>query len=116
MRIEGNVRLKDMDIEWRNEATYLGVNMDQKLTWGNHIEYARQKARATRAKLCPMTSRTSKLILDWTLIKSVLQPHLTYATAAWGYAAKSHLKKLPAEENITLRTHGTSETWTSNEI
>jgi len=24
MRIEGNVRLKDMDIEWRNEATLLG--------------------------------------------------------------------------------------------
>jgi len=51
MRIEGNVRLKDMDIEWRNEATYLGVKMEKKLTWGSHIEYARQKARATRAKL-----------------------------------------------------------------
>jgi len=31
--IEGNVRLQGMDIEWRNEATYLGVKMDQKLTW-----------------------------------------------------------------------------------
>jgi len=40
-----------MDIEWRNEATYLVVKMDQKLTWGSHIKYARQKARATRTKL-----------------------------------------------------------------
>jgi len=51
MRIEVNVKLKDMDIEWCNEATYLGVKMDKKLTWGSHIEYARQKARATKAKL-----------------------------------------------------------------
>jgi len=75
MRIEGNVRLKDMDIEWSNEATYLRVSMDKKLTWGSHIEYASQKARATRAKLYPMTSRTSKLALrnKVTLIQSVLQ-------------------------------------------
>jgi len=32
MRIEGNVRLIDMDIKWSNEATYLGVKMDKKLT------------------------------------------------------------------------------------
>jgi len=37
---------------------YLEVKMNKKLTWGSHIEYARQKARATRAKLYPMTSRT----------------------------------------------------------
>jgi len=30
--------------------------MDKKLTWGSHIEYARQKARATRVKLYTMTS------------------------------------------------------------
>jgi len=68
-------RLKDMDIEWRNETTYLGVKIDKKLTWGSHIEYARQKARATTAKLYPMTSRTSKLALQntVTLIKSVLR-------------------------------------------
>jgi len=74
LRIEGNVRLKDVDIEWRNEATYLGVKLDQKLTWGSHTEYARQKARATRAKLYPMTCRTSKLALrsKVTLIKTVL--------------------------------------------
>jgi len=33
MRIEGNVRLKDMDIEWRNEATYIGVKMDKNSRW-----------------------------------------------------------------------------------
>jgi len=56
----------------------------------------------TRAKLYPMTSRTSKLALrnKVTFIKSVLQPHLNYASPA----AKSHLKKLQAVENIALRT------------
>jgi len=29
MRIEGNVRLKDMNIEWSNETTYLGGKMDK---------------------------------------------------------------------------------------
>jgi len=32
-----NVRLKYIDIEWRNKATYLGVKIDKKLTWGSHI-------------------------------------------------------------------------------
>jgi len=48
-----------MDIEWRNQVTYIGVKMDQKLTWGSHIEYTRQKARATRAKLFSMAGHRS---------------------------------------------------------
>lgn len=38
------------------------------------------------------------------LIKAVIQQHLTYALASWGYAAKTHLKKLHAVEIIALRT------------
>lgn len=67
MRIEGYVRLEDTD----NEATYLGVKMDTNLTWGSNIESNRHRARATRAKKYPMTSRTSKVALrnTETLIK-----------------------------------------------
>jgi len=59
MKKECNTRLKDMDIVWRNEVSYLEVNMETKLTRKNNIEYA----RSTRAKLYPMTKKKSKLAL-----------------------------------------------------
>ncbi|XP_066157762.1 mRNA export factor GLE1-like [Euwallacea fornicatus] len=41
-------------------------------------------------------------------------PHLTYASSAWGYAAKPYLKKLQAVKNIVLRTALNTPWYSSN--
>jgi len=79
------------DVPWGQDG--------QKLTWRSHIEYARQKARATGAKLYPKqdieggTSEQS----DSHQFGSSIAPDLRLGP-------KSHLKKLEAVENIALRT------------
>jgi len=87
-------------------VTYLGVELDKTLTWKCQIEKAWAKAKLARAQLYPVIGRDAKTSVKTklTLIRTIIQPHLTYASAAWGYAAKTHLKRLQAVENIALRS------------
>jgi len=105
IRPETNLQVQEEEIPWRNTATYLGVELDKTLTWKCHTEKARAKAKLARAQLYPVIGRNNKTSVKTklTLIRTIIQPHLTYASAAWGYAAKSHLKRLQAVENIALR-------------
>ncbi|KAJ8915573.1 hypothetical protein NQ315_012458 [Exocentrus adspersus] len=83
-----------------------------RLTWKPHIVETVARARATRARLYPLLKGNNTLSLrnKRTLIKVVLQAQLTYASTAWGHAAKSHIKTLQAVENIALRT-ATASPW-----
>jgi Reverse transcriptase (RNA-dependent DNA polymerase). len=98
--------LSQEPISWNRQTRYLGVTMDQRLTWKPHIVETVARAKTTRARLYPLLKGGNTLSLrnKRTLIKVVLQPQLTYASTAWGHAAKSHLKSLQAVENIALRT------------
>jgi len=54
MRIEGNVRLKDMDMdEWSNEATYLGVKMDKKTQVGKPHRIRQTESQSDQSKTVP---------------------------------------------------------------
>ncbi|KAJ8914000.1 hypothetical protein NQ315_012023, partial [Exocentrus adspersus] len=57
-------------------------------------------------RLYPLLCGESRLNLrnKLLLIKSIIQPQLTYASTAWGHACKTHLKRIQAVENIALRT------------
>ncbi|KAJ8916456.1 hypothetical protein NQ315_014673 [Exocentrus adspersus] len=107
-----DLTLTDEPIPWNRQARYLGVTMDQRLTWKPHIVVTVARARATRARLYPLHKGNNTLSLrnKRTLIKVVLQAQLTYACTAWGHAAKSHIKTLQAVENIALRT-ATASPW-----
>jgi len=89
-----------------DNVTYLGVDLDKTLTWKCQVEKARAKAKLARAQLYPVIGRDAKTSIKTklTLIRTIIQPHLTYASAAWGYAAKTYLKRLQAVENIALRS------------
>lgn len=104
--------LSQEPISWERQTRYLGVTMDQRLTWKPHIVETVARARITRAKLYPLLKGGNTLSLrnKRTLIKVVLQAQLTYASTAWGHAAKSHIKSLQAVENIALRT-ATAAPW-----
>lgn len=99
------VNMYNEDINWTDSIKYLGVTMDKTLTWKAHTDEAVRKAKVTRTKLNPMVGRQSRLNLrnKLTLIRSIIQPQLTYASVAWGYLARSHLKRIQAVENVALR-------------
>ncbi|GBN30121.1 putative RNA-directed DNA polymerase from transposon X-element [Araneus ventricosus] len=83
-------------IPWSDSTKYLGVILDKRLTYKNHIENNRQKVNAIKAILYPLIGRKSNLSLSNKLLlyKSLVRPVMSYASPLWGAAAKSHIKKL----------------------
>ncbi|KAJ8911809.1 hypothetical protein NQ315_014233 [Exocentrus adspersus] len=93
-------------IQRSNNFKYLGVHLDRTMTWGHHVAETIRKAKIARARLYPLLCGECRLSLrnKLLLIKSIIQPQLTYASTAWGHACKTHLKRIQAVKNIALRS------------
>lgn len=93
--VEGHDIRKD-DIPWTNNAKYLGVTFDQKLTFRTHIDNVIEKAGKCVKMIYPLIARKSKLHRDNKLriYKSVIRPMLLYAPSILSNPARTH--KTPA--------------------
>jgi hypothetical protein len=99
--------LNGINIPFVNNAKYLGVIFDKKITWRLHIEIIEAKAFRTFIRTYSLfkserLSANIKLTLNKALIRSVMN----YASPAWEFAADSHLIKLQRLQNKVLRTIG----------
>ncbi|GBN19032.1 putative RNA-directed DNA polymerase from transposon X-element [Araneus ventricosus] len=92
-------------IPWSNSTRYLGVTLDKKLTYKDHIENIPHKYDGVKAHLYPLMGRKAKLSLRYKLLlyKALLRPVISYSSPVWGAAAKTHIKKLESLQNSTLR-------------
>nr|CAD7425533.1 unnamed protein product [Timema monikensis] len=99
-----NFTLYQEEIPFKNQTKYLGINIDRRLTWANHIELTNKKAKAVFIQLYPILkgqqiSQQTKLII----YRTVIQPIMLYGCVGWGYAAKTHIAKLQTTQNMILR-------------
>lgn len=101
----GRLTLFNETIPWKKEAKYLGVTMDQRLTWSSHVRETTAKATKRLGMLYPLINRISKLSLNnsLTLYKSLIKPILTYACPIWGTTCKTNINKLQAVQNKATR-------------
>ena len=82
------VKLKKSD-----KVRFLGVILDDQLTWDHHIKYLEEKLNSQIItikrirKFIPPSQYTS-------IYQSLFVSHLTYGISAWGGAAKSKFQKL----------------------
>lgn len=92
------------NIEWKNEAIYLGVTLDKKLLFKQHIQNTLGKAYGTLKLLYPILNNHNKIRINTglTIYKALLRPVLTYASPIWGHAARTHIKKLQVFQNKLL--------------
>ena len=86
-----------------NETKFLGVIVDEKLTWKSHIKYLGKKIASTAGTLWEM-----RQIIKGNLKKSVynalVNSNLSYAISVWGNAAsKTKLKPLFTIQKKCLR-------------
>jgi hypothetical protein len=91
---------------WKDKFKYLGVVLDSKLTFKEHIDYCLSKAKAaTFSSLYCLLKRNSPTSLDSKIriYKSYLRPILTYACPVFANAAKCHKNKLQFYQNKILR-------------
>jgi hypothetical protein len=81
---------------------FLGVFMDQKLNWNQHINYITGKI----SRGLGMISRVSRFMpfnVMLTLYYSLIYPYLLYCCIAWGGASATALHKLEVLQNRSLR-------------
>lgn len=99
------VLLLDTPLPWTPTVKYLGLIMDRKLTWGPHIKDLHHRAQGRLNSLSPLIhhesflSPANKLLL----YKVIIRPLMTYASPVWGYAAKTHLRRLQGMQNKIIR-------------
>ena len=74
-----------------NESVkYLGVLMDEHLSWKHHIEYAALKISRSIGIISKIRHYVP-LSTRLTLYQSLIHPYMTYGISAWGSAASVHL-------------------------
>ena len=85
--------------------TFLGVNLDTRLTWKPQIEKMErsglQKLTLMR-KLAGTTWRADSSILT-KVYTATVRPAMEYASTAWGTAAKTYKSRLDKVQNMALR-------------
>ena len=85
-----------------NETKFLGVIIDNKLSWEPHINTLNKKLKAAIGSL----NRISKFLpkeLHKTLYHTLFESHLSYGITVWGSAAKKHIDRIFKTQKHCLR-------------
>ena len=95
-----NIRLTEVE-----HVKYLGLTLDKKLTWKNHIWCKRQQMELKVRKLNWVLGKNSKLSLanKITLYKVMVKPIWTYGIQLWGTSSTSNIEILERFQSKTLR-------------
>ena len=75
-------------LQLQKSVKYLGVIVDDGLTWSDQIRYIHKKSLAALAAICRVTMYLSSNILI-TLYNAFVLPYLTYCCVVWHFCSKS---------------------------
>ncbi len=100
------VVLNQQIIPQKNVAKYLGMNLDAKLNWKEHIRLKRMEIKIKQKKLYWLLGRRSQLSIQNKLLlyKQIIKPIWTYGIALWGCAKKTNRKSIQTVQNQILRS------------
>ena len=96
------LRIDNQIIERKTEARFLGVIMDDKLSWASHIKAIKTKMSrfiGVMYKLkwqLPITARLQ-------IYQSFIQSHLNFCSLVWGFASKSRIETLFTKQKQGMR-------------
>lgn len=102
------IKIDGEEITWNppdQTVKYLGVNLDTRLTWRQHINIKLNQGYNRLRQLFPIINRKSPLRIDCTILlyKSLLRSLVTYACPVWSTTSKTNKKKLQTFQNKVLR-------------
>lgn len=92
-------------IPWQKSTKYLGVTLDQRLSFEPHVKRVTRNARFYLYRLNSMLGRHSKMSLrnKRTLYKVCIRPVMTYASVVFAHANPKTLYKLQVVQNLFCR-------------
>lgn len=91
--IDVNLSVQGSEIERTHEIKFLGIMIDDNLTWKSHIDQVKSKVSQIVAVLHKVKESLNKSAL-FLLYKSMIIPYLTYCIEVWGNACKSYIEPL----------------------
>ena len=97
------IRVDGYTIKRVRKAKYLGMIIDEKLTWENHIDHISLKIKRNIGIMRRMRDDIPKrsLIL---LYKTLVKPSFRYCNTTWGTCNSSLFDRLQALQNRAVRT------------
>ena len=94
--------LNDGIITEQTHAKYLGILIDNKLTWEHQIKHIDKKLTIGNALLAKLRHYVPHKLLT-NLYNAFIQPHIDYGAITWGNSAGVHIQKLVSSQNKTMR-------------
>jgi hypothetical protein len=86
-------------------AKYLGLHLDSRLTWAQHLAKKRKHVDLKVKDLYWVIRRKSPASLESKVLlyKTIIKPVWTYGIELWGCASKSHITKMQRSQSKILR-------------
>lgn len=99
------LNLNSTSIEWSKCIKYLGVLLDQKITFKQHVDNAKVRAQKYTRILYSLINRRSRLNIrnKMLIFKSIFRPIMLYGAPAWSSCAPTHRKSLQVTQNKLLK-------------
>ena len=97
-----NITINGLPIDEKEFAKYLGILIDNKLTFSKHIQHIRTKLNKGNAILSMVRHYLPKKTLLNTY-NAQIQPHIDYGINIWEHTYKSHLTPLYRQQRKALR-------------
>ena len=97
-----NLTINNQKINQSDCVKYLGVYLDDRLSWCRHIDYIVTKipsATGALYKLRPYIPQSALLAVYYSLVYS----HLVYGIICWGNTTKTSLSKLQVKQNRIIK-------------
>jgi hypothetical protein len=102
---ESHVNFMGQQLPWSSSVKYLGMILDIRLTYKEHISKRLILTAAARKKLNPLIwSKKLSLRCKKLLYTSILRPMITYACPIWLTATKSQIERVEVFQNKVLRS------------
>ena len=82
-----------VSLEHKSYIKYLGVLIDENLSWKNHLDCVITKISKTIGMIAKLRHFVPSSVFT-NIYKSLILPYLTYGLVAWGKASKNYLNKI----------------------
>lgn len=99
------LKVQDCEIPWKDTTKYLGVYLDQKLTFHRHMDHVTELSGKCTRLLYPLLARSSRLHFRNKLLlyKTILRPTFLHTSPAWNSCAATHRNRLQVIQNRNLK-------------
>ena len=96
------ITFNNISIECSSSVRFLGVELNEKLKFDNHINKIARKISKNTGILCKPTYFVPKSVLI-NLYRTLIEPYLNYCPIIFGGAYSSHIQPLGVAQRKTVR-------------